>query len=92
MPINGPSLQMPASMSDMLDVDAQGRIRGVKQEWASFFHVLQQIGFNATRSGPTASRPSSDLEGRWIGMPYFDTTINKMVFLRAINPDVWVTW
>lgn len=92
MPIKGPLIQMPASVSDMLEVDAQGRIRGVKQEWASFFHSLQEATYNASRSGPTSSRPTSTQGGRYIGMPYFDTTIGKPVFLASTSPDVWNTW
>lgn len=61
-------------------------------DWAAFFHSVQQISFALSRSGPTSSRPTSDLDGRWIGEPFFDTTLGQMVFLQSVNPDVWVTW
>lgn len=62
----------------------------LKQPWGAFFHSLQMIGFNATRSGTTAERPDNGMDGRWIGMPYFDSTLGKLVSLKSVNPDVWV--
>lgn len=78
MAITGPRIQMPSSM---ISED---------QAWSSFFHSIQQTAFGLSRSGPTASRPTSVLDGRWIGMPYFDTTLGKPIFLKSVNPDVWV--
>lgn len=88
--IAGPALQMPTSLSPLTNVGADGRPLGVKPEWAAFFNALQQIAFCASRNGPTASRPTSAVIGRFIGMPYFDTTLGLSVFLKSINPDVWV--
>ena len=92
--IAGPKVQPPQTLSDMFDVvqGPQGEIVSMtlKSQWAAFFHSLQQTVFNVSRSGPTASRPTSDLEGRFVGMPYFDTSIGKPVFLKIASTDVWV--
>ena len=82
--INGPEVQVP--MPDRV-VDQSGRLH---QEWHTFFHAAQGIAFNGTRSGPTASRPTSKMDGRWIGMPYFDTDLGYQINLKSVNPDVWV--
>jgi hypothetical protein len=55
-----------------------------------FLQGLQEGVFNMTLSGPTTSRPTSTLPGRWIGMPYFDTDLGYQINLRSVNPDVWV--
>lgn len=59
-------------------------------EYAQFFHTLQSITFYSTRSGATANRPTSSSEARWIGMPYFDTTLGKPVFLKIASSNTWV--
>lgn len=84
MAIEGPRIQLPTSFRV---VDDAGNLL---PEWTSFLHSLQQTGFNFTRSGATASRPTSTLEGRWVGMPYFDTTLGYPIWLESVNPDVWV--
>lgn len=85
MPITGPLVQVPDSSSPLVDKDGS-----VRFEWQQFFHVSQQVVYAASRSGPTASRPTSQLDGRYIGMPYFDTTLGYQINLRSVNPDVWV--
>lgn len=88
--IAGPSIQMPGSLTDMFDYDDNGKPIAMKPAWAGLFHGLQATAFNATRSGPKTSRPTSNLDGRWIGMPFFDTTLGFTVHLKSTNPDVWV--
>lgn len=86
--IAGPKLQVPSPQTAVHSTSS-GK---VAVPWQVFFHGVQQIAFNGSRSGPTASRPTSDLDGRWIGMPYFDTTLGIVIHLQAVNPDVWVRW
>lgn len=90
----GPNIQVPAAISQMLDVqtDEQGRpiAINVKPEWAAFFSTLQQVNFVQTRSGTTAERPTSDTKGRYEGMPFMDTTLGKPVFLKYASSNVWV--
>lgn len=84
--IAGPNVSMPSTLSKLQRADGN-----VSVEWAAFFNALQQIAFDATRSGPTASRPTDALKGRWIGMPYFDTTLGIPIWLQSVGPpDVWV--
>ncbi len=77
--IAGPIVQVPSMFVDQAD-----------PQWRAFHQSMQQTVYNASRSGPTASRPTSDQPGRFIGMPYFDTTLGLVVFLKSVVPDVWV--
>ena len=88
--ITGPKVQMPASLSQMFETDQQGNILGMKPDWGQFFHALQGITFNASRSGPSASRPTSTISWRYIGMPFYDTSLSTTIYLQSINPDSWV--
>ena len=83
--IAGPKIQMPPAQSRIMD-----QAGNVRPEWASFFHSLQQTTFNLTRHGPTSSRPTSAMDGRYIGMDYFDDSLGLKVTLKSVNPDVWV--
>jgi len=88
--IDGPKVQMPSTMSQMFETDGQGNITGMRAEWAQFFHAVQGIVYNESRSGPSSSRPTSTTPWRYIGMPYFDTNLSSTLFLQSINPDAWV--
>ncbi len=93
MAITGPRLQMPPAISQIAQIGEDQRALSLNPEWASFCHSLQQTAFALSRSGPTASRPTSTMDGRWIGMPYFDTSLGAFgqeIFLASVNPDVWV--
>ncbi len=59
-------------------------------DWISFFSSLQMVTRNITLSGTTAHRPTSATAGRYVGMPYFDTTLGYVINLKSVNPDVWV--
>ena len=85
MPIAGPRIQAPSATKVMMDGGGN-----VHPDWMSYFHSVQQTVFNVSRSGPTTSRPTKMLDGRFIGMPYFDTTLGYMIYLKSVNPDVWV--
>ena len=84
--ITGPKIQVPSALVGIQD----SQTNVIRTEWQTFFHSVQQTTFNISRSGPTASRPTSSLDGRFIGMPYFDTTLGLTVYLKSVNPDVWV--
>lgn len=90
----GPKIQMPPAVGQLFDYQygPDGKsIIGItmSQSLASFFNVAQQILYNSTRNGNTASRPTSTTPGRWIGMPYYDTSVSSTVFLAKVGPDVW---
>lgn len=61
----------------------------VQPGWYPFFSTVQVLLNLSTQAGTTASRPSSQIQGRWIGMPYYDTSLGIPVYLASINPDVW---
>jgi hypothetical protein len=67
------------------------------QATPAFSQWLQTIDYfqhQAKTSGPSSLRPtkapSGSLATRWVGMAYFDTTKGYPVWLKSINPDVWV--
>lgn len=82
--MEGPKIQVPSPSMSLVEQN-----RCVSVEWQSFFAASQRVGFNGTRSGVTADRPTSAMEGRWIGMCFYDTTLGKPVFLHSVGPDVW---
>jgi len=80
--IVGPNIQLPAGR--VTDEQGQASIAHM-----TFLNGVQQISWIVTRSGVTAVRPTSTVKGRWIGLPFYDTTLQKHVFLSSVNPDVW---
>lgn len=69
-------------------VDKDGNpIQGFQTFIGNVFTLLNLM----TQSGTTAQRPDSTIVGRWIGLPYFDTSLGLPVFLKSVGPDVWVT-
>lgn len=81
MAINGPKVQLPGGEFVLeggeLSSDAQ-----------TFLSTMQKISFYSTRSGATGSRPTST-SFRWVGMPYYDTTLGLPVFLHIASTNVW---
>lgn len=65
-------------------VDSNGN---ATNPWQSVFSRWHTIIASAQQSGTTAQRPTKVL---WIGRRYFDTTLGKPVYLKSINPSVWV--
>jgi hypothetical protein len=82
--ITGPKIQFNAGRPLVIE----GGL--VEPNFATFLHSVQQTVHNLTRSGPTTSRPTKTLDGRYIGMDYFDTTLGLKVTLKSVNQDVWV--
>lgn len=54
--------------------------------WAQWFSRAHTIVTSLQQSGPTADRPTSVL---WIGRRFYDETLNKPVYVRAVKPTVW---
>lgn len=94
MAITGPKVEMPPALSEMFNFryDYDGNVIGASlvPEWAAFFNAAQQTLYNASRSGATASRPTSTLPGRFVGMQYFDTDLGLPVFLKTASTNAWV--
>lgn len=91
---SGPKIQVPSAASQMFDItygpNSELMTMTLKQDWMSLFSSLQQIAFVSTRYGTTGNRPTSTTVGRFVGMPYFDTTLGLPVFLKIASTDVWV--
>jgi hypothetical protein len=54
--------------------------------WAQWLTRTHGSVITLQQSGPTTQRPIKLL---WVGRFYYDTTLNKPIWLNAINPVVW---
>lgn len=64
--------------------DDSGR---VSTPWSNWFSRATSILVAAQQSGTTADRPTKLL---WLGRRYFDTTLGKPIYVKSVNPTVWV--
>ena len=55
--------------------------------WVQFFSRVLRIVRTGQESGTTALRPTS---GVWVGRFYFDTTLNKPIWVKTVSPLVWI--
>jgi hypothetical protein len=58
----------------------------VTAPWQLWFSRVHSIVVTGQQSGTTANRPTTQV---WVGRQYFDTTLNKPVFVSAVKPVVW---
>lgn len=64
------------------------RIVKFTSEWGGWFSTAQRILTAVSTSGPTSGRPT---QGQFVGMPYFDTTLGKPIWLKTPGAvPVWV--
>ena len=54
--------------------------------WQQWFSRINTIIVTGQQAGPTSARPTSQV---WIGRQFWDTTLNKPVFVSAVKPVVW---
>lgn len=68
--------------------DSKGILTPLYQAFiASIFNWLSPVG----QSGPTSQRPTPGVNTfMYIGRSYFDTTLGIPIFVRSLNPTVWV--
>lgn len=52
----------------------------------TWFTQVYTICFAIQESGVTADRPTKSV---WLGRRYYDTTLNKPVYVSSANPIVW---
>lgn len=58
------------------------------QSWTAFFTKVRNVCVGRSQSGTTAQRPTKGLE---IGLPFFDTTLGKPIWIKTVTPAVaWV--
>lgn len=50
-----------------------------------FLNLLRLIANSMTEYGTTAQRPTDNL---WIGRIFYDTTLNKPIWVNAITPSI----
>lgn len=55
--------------------------------WVAFFTRVKDVLVVRTQAGTTAQRPTKKLE---IGVTYFDTTLNKPIWVKTVSPLVWI--
>lgn len=65
-------------------VDAFGRLTS---SWVKWANDVDKLAAAQKLSGPTANRPTDFL---FVGRQYFDTTLGKPIWLKAVGPVVWV--
>jgi hypothetical protein len=57
-------------------------------EWGGWFSTVQRILTAVSTAGISTSRPT---QGQYQGMPYFDTTLGKPIWLKTPGASpVWV--
>lgn len=83
--ISGPKIQVPSAITPVVTQEGTPSI-----DYMNFYHAVADTLFAETRNGPTSSRPASSMPGRFIGMPFFDLTLGKPVFLKVASSSVWV--
>ena len=86
--MNGPNLQMPGSV---MVIDQNGNMQ---PQYAALFASLAATAFAGSRSGTSTERPTFEMPGRYIGQPYYDSSLGFPIFLRTAtrfsSSDVWV--
>lgn len=66
----------------------QQPINGVlTPNWVQWLTKLALFAGSVSDSGTTANRPTS---GLFVGRPYFDTTLNKPIWLKTVSPADWI--
>jgi hypothetical protein len=75
-------------IKDALPIQADPRSKAQSaawtRSWGNWLTQAWQILFGITLSGVTANRPTT---GRWVGQPYFDTTLGYPVWFDGTQ---WV--
>jgi len=55
--------------------------------WIGWFKSVFLLCYSVQDSGSTSIRPTDNL---WVGRRYFDTTLGKPIWVKSVNPTVWV--
>lgn len=64
---------------------AEGQGPAPAKWWVDWFSLIFRLLTGLTESGTTAQRPTKNL---WVGRMYYDTTLNKPIWVNAITPAV----
>lgn len=64
-----------------------GEDKTITNPWNQWFQRVQNAVVAVNGSGATAQRPVKLL---WIGRSFFDTDLGQPVWVKSVNPAVWV--
>ena len=70
----------------MADLINNPPLIGLEQPLATWVTQVFRICFANQQSGTTANRPTKNV---WLGRRYYDTTLNKPIYISALVPIVW---
>jgi hypothetical protein len=88
----GPKVQLPGATADWF-WDSQGKPCSITIDAMQFFHIVQQIAVLSTQSGSTSARPINSLAGGlWVGLPFFDQSLGKPVWLKSLTGTTTQVW
>lgn len=76
-----PGFELPSNTA-VLAQDGQ-----TNRQWLQWFDRVHSIASAQQQAGPTAARPVTRL---WVGRQYFDTDLGRVVYVKSVNPAVWV--
>jgi hypothetical protein len=72
-----------------LDITAKGG--ATNSPWVAWLESLYRVVAPLGTNGTTAQRPIGTQQlPLYIGQPYFDSTLGYPVFVKSLNPTVWV--
>lgn len=64
-----------------------GDISSIARPWMQWFTRLWILADSIDSKGTTAQRPTI---GLFVGRGYFDTTLGYKIWLKSVNPTIWV--
>lgn len=79
--------QVPPPDIGSMSGKGEGKAPQFGRWWMNWFNQAYSILFALQSSGTTANRPTKNL---WIGRWYFDTSLSKPIWLKSVNPSVWI--
>lgn len=71
----------------VLEAPTRHTVEGSKRDLLLWLTQVWTVVRVVNLSGTTAQRPKTSL---FIGMTYFDTTLNLPIWLQSANPSVWI--
>lgn len=85
-PIGTPPINELINPNTVDKKTAAGRLTS---SWITYFSNITKVAQAVSSSGTTAQRPIKDI---YIGMTYFDTTLNKPIWVKTYTAGaaVWI--
>lgn len=80
-PYRGNYFDFPSN-ANVLDEDGTA-----SRSWQQWFNRINTLNQAAAQAGPTSARPVKNL---WVGRRFFDSTLGKPIYVKTVNPAVWV--